>query len=186
MSEEAVKKATDRGWKEWFALLDGAGAPEWKHAEMARWLAREHAVSAWWSQMVTVEYERSRGLRQVHQKANGFAASASKTLPIAVEEFHGWLADAARRRRWLAAKGITVRKSTVPKSVGMTWSDGSSVNATFFAKGEGKSQMTIDHEQLPDAAAVARVKAEWKEALRRLAELVAGGGKSKVAGRAAQ
>lgn len=175
MSDESVQKATRRGWQEWFTLLDGAGAHEWKHAEMARWLKGEQGASAWWSQMVTVEYERARGLRQVHEKADGFAASASKTLPIAVEELHGWWAEAGRRRRWLAAKGMTVRKATAPKSVRMTWSDGSSVNATFFAKGEGKSQVTVDHEKLADAAAVARVKAEWKVALGRLAELVGGG-----------
>lgn len=171
--EKAVTQATGRGWSEWFALLDGAGARSWTHAAMARWLAGEHSVPAWWSQSITVEYERARGLRAVHEKAGGFAASASKTVAVSVEELTRWWTEAALRRRWLAVPGITIRKSTPGKSVRITWSDGSSVNATFFAKGEQKSQVTIDHEKLADAVAVAKAKAEWKLALARLAALAA-------------
>lgn len=171
--EEAVRSATGRGWSEWFAVLDQAKARTWNHAATARWLATEQGVSAWWSQTVTVEYERARGLRQVHQKADGFAASASKTLAISVEELHRWWAEAPLRRKWLGTDSVTIRKSAPPKSVRLTWSDGSSVNAAFFAKGERKSQVTIDHERLPDAAAVAKAKAAWKAALTRLEAITA-------------
>ncbi|MBK7928721.1 MAG: hypothetical protein IPJ98_14870 [Bryobacterales bacterium] len=169
--DEAVTQATGRGWSAWFALLDGAGAQSWTHAAMAHWLTGEHGVAAWWSQSITVEYERARGLRAVHEKAGGFAASASKTVAVSVDDLSRWWTEAGLRRKWLAAPGITIRKSTPGKSVRITWSDGSRVNAFFFAKGEKKSQVSVDHEKLPDAAAVAKAKAEWKLALARLAAL---------------
>ena len=111
--EEAVQNATGRAWSEWFALLDQAQAQSWSHAAIARWLATEHGVTAWWSQTVTVEYERARGLRQVHQKASGFAASASKTLALSVDELHRWWAEPPRRRKsqedlLLAGEGIPI------------------------------------------------------------------------------
>ena len=171
--EQAVIQATGRGWNEWFTLLDRAGARSWTHAAIARWLAGEHSVAAWWSQSITVEFERVRGLRAVHEKAGGFAASASKTVAVSVDELSRWWTEAPLRRKWLPVSGITIRKSTPGKSVRITWSDGSSVNAAFFAKGERKSQVTIDHEKLPDASAVAKAKAEWKLALARLAALTA-------------
>ena len=182
--EEAVGNATGRAWSEWFALLDQAQAQSWSHAAIARWLATEHGVTAWWSQMVTVEYERARGLRQVHQKADGFAASASKTLALSVDELHRWWAEPPRRRKWLPTAGLTLRTSTPPKSIRLTCSDGSRVNATVFAKGEHKSQVTVDHEKLPDAASVAKVKAEWKAALARLEALTAAPGKAPPAPKA--
>ncbi|MBN8731558.1 MAG: hypothetical protein J0L64_13520 [Acidobacteria bacterium] len=120
----------------------------------------------------------AHGLRKVSQKASGFAATTSKTVAVFVEELSRRWTEAALRRKWLLAPGITVRKSTPGKSIRLTCSDGSRVNATLFAKGEHKAQVTIDHDKLPDAAPVTRARAEWKAALARLEGLTAGPGKA--------
>ena len=80
MSDAAVKARTGRDWAAWFATLDRSGAQRLAHREIAHLLAARHRVPSWWSQMVAVEYERSRGLRVRHQSADGFSIAISRTL----------------------------------------------------------------------------------------------------------
>ena len=61
VSDDAVRSATGKGWDEWFAILDAAGAVAWKHPDIARWVAGEFGISGWWAQSVTVGFERARG-----------------------------------------------------------------------------------------------------------------------------
>ena len=63
-SEEAVQRATGRTRAEWFKLLDRFGAAKRAHREIADHLARKRRVPGWWAQMLTVDYEHARGLRQ--------------------------------------------------------------------------------------------------------------------------
>ena len=70
------------------------------HADIAAMLSETYKVPGWWSQMVTVEYERSRGLRAKFQTAGGFSMSASKTLPVDLATLFRSLGDAKMRARW--------------------------------------------------------------------------------------
>ena len=73
------------------------------------------------------------------------------------------------RARWLPDPQFTVRKATPGKSMRITWVDGrTSVEANFYAKGLGRSQVAVQHNKLPDAAAGKRMKAYWAEALEQL------------------
>lgn len=76
----AVLAKTGKEWNAWFRILDHWGAAEKGHKETARHLLEKHGLSAWWSQMVTVEYERARGLRKVNERPRGFAFSVSRTI----------------------------------------------------------------------------------------------------------
>src|SRR5690242_8170867 len=102
MSDAAVAKATGKTWKEWFALLDKAGARTMTHKQIVAILTSRHRVGPWWQQMVTVEYERSRGLRKVHEKADGmFSISRSKTVPVPIATlFNAW-SEPRARIKWL-------------------------------------------------------------------------------------
>ncbi len=62
MSDDAVKAATGRDWAHWRRHLDAAGAAELAHIDIARLLYND-GVPGWWSQMVTVGYERKIGKR---------------------------------------------------------------------------------------------------------------------------
>jgi len=86
MSDAAVKAKTGKDWAAWFKLLDAAGARSLEHRAIVTLLSKTHGVPGWWRQMVAVEYERARGLRQVHQKSDGFSVSASKTLAVALPD----------------------------------------------------------------------------------------------------
>ncbi len=173
ISSEAVKQRTGKGWDKWFAILDAAGAATMRHKEIATLLHERHGVPGWWSQMVTVGYEQAWGLRQKHQTTEGYQASASKTYAVPVAKLYAAWAEPKARARWLGKPDITVSKTTPEQSLRGVWKDGKTrIDANFWRKGEAKSQVTISHLKLADAAEVARVKAQWKEALERLRALL--------------
>ena len=174
MSDEAVRAKTGKGWDEWFAILDAAGARSLGHKEIVA-LLDGHEVGSWWRQMITVAYEQARGLREKRQTASGYTTNASRTIGVPVSRlFEAW-SDAALRGRWLPDADLTIRKATPDKSLRITWGDGSNVDVGLFAKGEAKSQVALEHSKLPDAEAVARVKEYWKQALERLREALEAG-----------
>lgn len=173
VGSEAVLKATGRAWEEWLKVLDRAGAKAMPHKEIALMLSRKFSVPDWWSQMVTVGYEQARGLRKVHEKADGFSANASKTVGIELARLYAAWNDPKQRLRWLPNAPLEMRRSTDGKSMRMTWTAGDSrVNVGFFAKGPDRSLVQIEHAKLANAAAVTRQKAYWGNALERLRALL--------------
>jgi len=173
VGSDAVFRATGRAWDEWLKVLDRAGAKKMPHEEIAGMLARQFEVPNWWSQMVTVGYEQARGLRTVNQNARGFAATASRTIGASVGKLYDAWSDPKARARWLADAPIEVRRSTDGKSMRITWTVGnSSVAVGFFAKGAGKSAVQVEHGKLQSAAAVARQRKFWGDALDRLKALL--------------
>ena len=97
ISDAAVKARTGKGWAGWFATLDRAGAAQLPHREIAQILARRHRVPGWWSQMVTVEYERARGLRVRHQTTSGYSVAVSRTLPTRLPHLYAVTTQAGER-----------------------------------------------------------------------------------------
>src|SRR5262247_3618814 len=77
MSDAAVKAKTGKTWKEWFAILDKAGARKLSHKEIVSYLSNEQGVGPWWQQMVTVTYEQQTGKRGEHEKPDGYEISIS-------------------------------------------------------------------------------------------------------------
>ena len=77
-----MQAKTGKTWAEWFVILDEADAQTMSHPQIARDLQEKYSVPDWWRQMVTVGYEQPRGLREAHQKTDGFTANASKTLGV--------------------------------------------------------------------------------------------------------
>ena len=173
VGSDAVLKATGRAWEEWIKLLDRAGAKALPHKDIALLLSRQFQVPNWWSQMVTVGYEQARGLRAVNQKADGFAANASRTVATPLGNLYNAWNDPQVRARWLLDAPVEIRKATDGKSIRMTWTAGnSSVDVGFYPKGDDKSMVQVQHAKLAKAADVKRQKAFWSEALDRLKTLL--------------
>lgn len=100
--------------------------------------------------------------------AEGFRAYGSKTVGVPVDRlFRAWTDDAARGG-WLGEGKLTVRGTTENKSLRARWEDDTPVDVRFAAKGEAKSEVSVDHRQIADEAAAAAQKAVWKESLDRL------------------
>ena len=157
-SDELIRDRTGRGWEEWFDRIDRWG--ELTHREIARRIAAELGIDplAWNAQAITMSYERTRGGRQPGQRDDGFAVTATKTLPVPVEQ----LFDA-----FLAQDELSERTSTRPRSARFDWGD-SRVNAVFVAKGEGSSTVSVEHRRLADPDEAERMKAFWRERLPQL------------------
>lgn len=174
VSDEAIRKATGKGWQEWFAILDAWGGTSHTHGEMTAYLSREHGVPGWWTQSVTVGYERARGMRAVHQRLDGFfEVSVSKTVPVSVTRLYDSFTKPRKRARWLEAGTLKVRTAQPGKLARFDFRDGETRVVVFFmAKGRGKSSVAVAHQRLPDAAAVEKMRAFWKERLADLAEVL--------------
>jgi uncharacterized protein YndB with AHSA1/START domain len=172
LSEAAVMRATGKPLSRWFTLLDRAGARAKSHPEIVR-LLDEQGVKAWWCQMVTVQYERARGLRDLHQTPDGYRVTVSRTLDVpAAKAFQAW-ENARARARWLADPGVTVRKATPAKSLRITWVDGAThVNVNLVIKSPTRCQLAVEHRKLSGPRDVARMRAYWARALDRLRTLL--------------
>jgi hypothetical protein len=165
-SDAAVKAATGCTWERWVKALDRAGARDWPHPTIAKHVRDKYKVTSWWAQTVTVGYERIKGLRAIGQRRDGsYEASKSRTFPVPVERLYAAFHDPRLRGRWLPGVDLTVRTATREKSMRITWPDRTSVSVGFSRRGEGKSQVAVQHERLPDQAAASRVKQCWSERL---------------------
>jgi hypothetical protein len=170
-SDEAVKSKTGKTWKDWFAILDKAGARKMNHQEIVKYLNSEQGVGPWWQQMVTVSYEQARGLRAKHQKPGGFEISVSRTVKAPLAKVFKLFANEKARGLWLSENGLTIRKSTPNKSLRITWIDGkTSVQVSMLSKADDKSQLVVQHSKLPNAAAATKLKTYWSKQLDRLVE----------------
>lgn len=166
--DEAVLKATGKTWDEWGRLLDKDGCKTMPHKDIADLVSRKHGVGPWWSQMVTVGYEQSRGLRKVHEVADGWVSNVSRTMSVPVATLFGAWADECLRTQWMGKKNLVIRKATRNKSLRITWPDESNVDVNFYAKGTGKSQVAVEHAKLKKETDVAKSKEFWTKAIDKL------------------
>ena len=155
----------------WVRVLDTADAAKKSHRDIAKYVA-SLGTPSWWSQTVTVGYERIRGLRAVGQQRTGtYEANKSKTFAVPVDRLFKAFSDARLRAKWLPAK-ITIRTAQSNKSMRVTWDDETSVAIGFYPKGDEKSSVAVQHSKLPDKAAADRMKAMWAERFGALAKLL--------------
>lgn len=175
-NDDVVVSKTGRPLDEWFALLDSWNATGRTHTEIARWLVEEQDVDGWWAQSITVSYEQARGMRAPGQRADGtFSATASKTVDVPVDALFSAFADEDERSRWLGDYEIGVRSARPGVSITGTWEDGTTrLTITFVAKGESKSQVSLEHGRLPDARQADEMKAFWRERLGGLKKVLEG------------
>lgn len=195
ISDDAVRKATGKGWDAWFALLDSEGAEALPHKQIAQMLHEKgYIASGWWCQMVTVEYERARGKRVLGgtEKAE-FQIGVQKTLPLAADDAWDlitqpgglalWLGTVSdlrweKRAAYETAEGTRgeIRSFTPGKLVRLTWQppDFSSPSTLqVYLEPNGKKTAVLFHQEKLDSAATReRMRTHWRQVLQKLAELV--------------
>ena len=174
MSDEAVKERTGCSWERWVYALDKLGADRMSHREIARLVHDKYETNSWWSQTVTVGYERIKGLRARGQGRDGtYDVSKSRTFDVSVDRlFMAWN-DGRMRRRWLNGATTKVRTATAPKSLRLDWANGEHrgiIAVGFTAKGSAKSAVALEHARLPDRETANRLKQYWSDRLAALAE----------------
>jgi hypothetical protein len=173
VSDEAVRAKTGKTWSEWFEVLDHAGARTMTHQEIVTLVRKEPKASTWWQQMVTVGYEQARGMRVVHEKAEGFEISVSKTFNIPVGTAFLMFQDPLMRKRWLKETSFSLRKVTENKSIRLDWDGGKTlVVVAFYPKSANKTQIAVQHSKLPSANAAKKQKQYWAEQLDKLQQVL--------------
>lgn len=174
-SDEKIRARTGRGWEEWFAMLDEWEATDRPHRAIARWLAEQQGAHplAWNVQAIVSSYELTRGLREVGEKDDGFAITASRTVSAPVGRLYDAFVDCSQRERWLPDGELSQRTATSPKSARFDWGEGKTrVNVTFLMKGDAKSTVALEHRRLSDADEAERMKAYWRGRLTALKEVL--------------
>lgn len=173
MSDDAIKASTGCTWEKWVYALDRKHASTWSHRAIADYVQKTYKVPDWWTQTVTVGYERIKGLRAIGQRRDGsYEANKSRTFAAPVSRVYRAFNDRKLRAKWLPDVDLTVRTARRDKSMRITWPDGSSVEALFYGKGAGKSQLAISHRKLKAQAASAEMKAFWADRLDALGEVL--------------
>ena len=190
VSDAKSREKTGNGLDHWFTVLDRFGAVEKGHTAAARHLYEVHKVSGWYSQGITVAYERARGVRAVNQRCDGdYEVSVSKVMTTDMATLIKAFTDARRRRQWIGgadpalvkalaaaltdklSKGCVVR----PDGLGRfryKWG-GTTVQFYLEPKAAGKVSLVVQHTKLANAEAVDKRRAEWKQAFAALAAYLA-------------
>lgn len=166
IGDAAIAARTGRAWAEWVAALDGAGARDLPHRDVARLLRERFGLGAWWNQMVAVGYEQLVGRRVVLETAGGFSATASLTVAADARRL---FAAAAAGGAWLP-RGVVLHRSTPPKSLRATAPGGrKSISVNLYARGPARTQIAVEQGGLATQAEALRVKRQWAASLRTLA-----------------
>jgi hypothetical protein len=174
MSDAKLKASTGCTWERWVKALDRVEAHAWAHRKIAQYVREKYHVGDWWTQTVTVGYERIKGLRAKGQRRDGsFEASKSRTFPAPLGRLYRAFRDAPTRARWLPGIGLTIRTATREKSMRISWPDGTSLDVGFARRGPGRSQVALQHAKLPDRETALRMKQFWAERLGALGDLLA-------------
>lgn len=165
MSDDVIKEKTGCTWEKWVKSLDYHGAEKMSHREIAALVSQKYKVPSWWTQTVTVGYERIKGLRARGQRRDGsFEATKSKTFNVPIDDLYDAWASATKRKKWLNDARVRIRTATKPKSIRIDWND-AIIAVGFYQKGNGKSSVAVQHAKLDSREAADEMKRYWSARL---------------------
>jgi hypothetical protein len=174
ISDESVFKATGKVWKEWFSILNKAGAKKMEHKEIAKYLSVKQNVPDWWSQMVTVQYEQEIKGRVKHETTSGFQISKSRTLPFSATKIFNAFNSPSQRKNWLKDYNFKITTSTKNKSIRGKWVDGlTNIEFQFYQKDKSKTQLVIQHNKIKNSTEAENMKKYWEKSLNVLEDKLA-------------
>lgn len=162
-SEETIKANTGRGWDEWTKVLDAWSAATKGHTAIATHLREAHGVDGWWSQAVTLGYERIKGLRLKYQSLDGtFTANKSKTIRANSTVLRKMLVSEKDRKDLFPGFETELRSRADANTLRI--GIGNSV-ALIYAEplADGRAKVTIAHEKLESTEDVELWKKYWAE-----------------------
>jgi hypothetical protein len=169
ITDKLVVEKTGKTIEEWFKVLDKKGAQKLdSHGIYAliQSIGGLKPLGEWNQGLLSTTYQWDRGLRERGEKVKGFEIGASKTVAVSVGLLYQAWVDDKLRSRWLPEKNLVFRKATENKSARITWIDGkTSLSVDFYPKGDGKSQVVVQHVKIPNAVKAAELKAYWSAAL---------------------
>lgn len=103
---------------------------------------------------------------------NGFQATAQRAVEASVSELFRAFNDPTRRM-WCHIQNYVVRSTVAPRLLRLALPDGSLVTVTITRKGNVRGTVDILHTMLATAEAADLSKRQWRDALSRLAGMLA-------------
>jgi uncharacterized protein YndB with AHSA1/START domain len=174
MSDEKVAAATGCTWERWVKALDRQKAYELSHREIAKLVSEKYRTPSWWTQMVTVGYERINGLRvRGQQRGGSYQVSKSKTLAASVAAVRRAWSDPGSRKKWLEADHFELKSAPRSKSLRFAWKNQGTIVVMITPKDDERCVLSVEHQALPDKAAADRMKAFWTTQLGELSKALA-------------
>lgn len=167
ITDQLVIKETGKPLEYWFLALDEAGAKSQSPTEIyqtAMKIPGLRKLSEWNIGLLSTAYQWSRGLRQRGEKKDGFEISCSKTLPVPLPILFATFSDVAVQQT-IFGQGLTITTQTQNKSIRASWHDGTRVSIDFYAKGNDRSQIVVQHLKLPNIEIAELMKQFWQEKL---------------------
>jgi hypothetical protein len=166
----AFAEKTGKSWQGWLDFLDGIGARDLSHKEIALSVLGTGQASRWWAQGIAVAYEQHIGRRQPGQRPNGgYEVSVSKTVSGSPEEALGLWSAIAEGLSDADGVAFAGQGETSASEKWRYWrralADGTRVGATIGEKPGGKATIAVTHEKLADEAAVTRWRGYWKSVM---------------------
>ena len=163
MSDEAVRSATGKGWDEWCDLIDQFDGRTEGHKAIVSFLRKDHGVGGWWTQGVTVGYERITGLRLPHQMADGtFTANKSRTVVVDANELRRVLLNDNERSHLFPDVPTELKSKPTSKAIRLAMAGGSA-SITFDDGGGGRTKVVVEHRGLGTFDAVEQWKFYWSD-----------------------
>jgi hypothetical protein len=186
VSDDNVRGRTGHDLAHWFDVLDRFDAVKKGHTAAARHLRDSHGVDSWYSQGITVAFERARGVRAPNQRSGGtYDVSVSKIVAAEAAAVVAAFADKRRRARWMktldpeltatlsaaltapGGKGF-VRKSNGHARCRYGWG-GEVVEIYVLPRPDGRSSLVVQHLKLPSRDALERRRKQWRGAVSAIA-----------------
>jgi hypothetical protein len=161
--DDAIRSGTGKGWDEWCDLVEAWPGHVDGHTPIARHVLDNYEINGWWAQGVTVGYERITGLRLPHQMADGtFTASKSRTVEVDVDAIRELLLSDKGRTDLFPGMTTELRSRPTTKVLRVAVGPGVAL-LTFEAAKDGRTKLTVTHEQLPTYDDVEKWKFYWSD-----------------------
>ncbi len=162
-ADETVSAATGRGWDDWCDVIDAWPGHTDGHGAIAAHLSEAHGVEPWWSQTITVGYERITGRRLPYQRPDGtFTASKSATVPIGADALRKLLLDGDDRVDLFPGLDVELRSQPSSKTIRLRIGPGIAL-VDLEPRDDRRTTVTVAHEGLPHFDDVADWKSYWSE-----------------------
>lgn len=171
-TDEALQKTTGKNWQEWIACLEEWGAKERSYLEISRYLSDEFGLNDWWSQGITVGYERKTVRRSVGKLSAGvFSAGIDTTINASIELTHSTIVDGLLRHQWLDGSVVRLRTSLAPKFARFDDYEAKVIIVfTLTKEGDENCQVQLQADTFTSTEAGEEWKAAWEPRLAQLAQ----------------
>jgi len=101
------------------------------------------------------------------------AVTVSRTIGASPSEVFRAFNDPTRRQ-WSGTLGYRVVSAVAPRFLRLMMHDGTLVSVSVGRKGNARCAVDLEHSRLPNASDGERMKAEWRDAIARMAEQLDG------------